>query len=217
MRVDSRAEGEGPRRVAEGKAFMPRAAQWDSRVRSTGTMLGVQLLVLVARHGPLVVLRRRPTQAETPKTVRGHVFKGHFEPDRLYGAIEVVGKRYVANIAQSRIVGTADSGTGGRDTAGAQRFSSLHIGENVAACTTAVASNTVAAPPKSATQRSWYTCPSAPSRAPNQSHRMASPVRRSLQVTWSQRTCPGGSLLFAVRKCPIRPHVHCEGPPWHPC
>ena len=98
MRVDSRAEGEGPRRVAEGKAFMPRAAQWDSRVRSTGTMLGVRLLVLVlvARHGPLVVLRRRPTQAETPKTVRGHVFKGHFEPDRLYGAIEVVGKRYVA-------------------------------------------------------------------------------------------------------------------------
>lgn len=197
---------------------MPRAAQRSSRVRSsTGTVLGVRLLVLdVARHGPLVVLRRRPTQVGTPKTVRGHVFKGNFEPDRLYGAIVVVGQRYVAKFAQSRIVGTADSDTRGRDTAGAHRFSPAYR-RNVAACTTAVASNTVAAPPKSAPQRSWRTCPSAPSRAPDQSHRMASPIRRSLQVRWSQRTCPGGSLLFALRKCPICPHVHCEGPPWHPC
>lgn len=181
---------------------MPRAAQWDSRVRLTGTVLGVRLLVFdMARHGPLVVLSRWSAQAETPKTGRRHVYKDHFEPDCLYRAIEVVGQRHAAQFAQRRIVGTVASGTRGRDIAGRTGFH-VQTGENVAACTTAMASNTVAAPPKSATQRSWFTRPAAPSHAPDQSHRMASPVRRSLQVTWSQRTCPGRSLLFAVTKVP---------------
>lgn len=176
---------------------MPRAAQRSSRVRSTGTVLGVRLLVLdVARHGSLVVLRRLSAQAETPETGHRHVYEDNYEPNCLYGAIEVVAQRHAAQFAQRRMVETAFSGTRGRDVDGRTGFH-VHIGENVVACTTAVASNTVAAPPKSATQRSWYTCPSAPSHAPDQSHRMASPVRRILQVTWSQRTCPGGSLLFA--------------------
>lgn len=196
---------------------MPRAAQRSSRVRSTGTVLGVRLLVLdVARHGSLVVLRRLSAQAETPETGHRHVYEDHFEPDCLYGAIEVVAQRHAAQFAQRWMVETVVSGTRGRDMDGRRGFH-VHTGENVAACTTAVTSNTIAAPLKSVTQRSWYTCPSAPSRAPDQSHRMASPIRRSLQVRWSQRTCPGGSLLFALRKCPICPHVHCEGPPWHPC
>lgn len=158
---------------------MPRAAQWGSRVRSTGTVLGVRLLVLdVARHGSLGVLRRWSSQAETPKTVRRHVYYDHFKPDCLYRAIEVVGQRHAAQFAQRRIVGTVVSGTRGRDIAGHTGFHA-HTGENVAACTTAMASNTVAAPPKSATQRSWFTRPAAPSHAPDQSHRMASPVRWS--------------------------------------
>ena len=187
---------------------MPRAAQWGSRVRSTGTVLGNRLLVLdVARHGSLVVLRRWSAQTETPETDRRNVYKDHFEPECLYGAMEVVGQRHAAQFAQHRMVGTVASGTLGRDIAGRKDFH-VHSGENVAACTTAMTSNTVAAPPKSATQRSWFTRPAAPSHAPDQSHRMASPVRRSFA-----RTCPGRSLLFAVRKCPICPHVHCEGPP----
>lgn len=192
---------------------MPRAAQWGSRVRSTGTVLGVRLLVLdVARHGSLGVLRRWSSQAETPKTVRRHVYYDHFKPDCLYRAIEVVGQRHAAQFAQRRIVGTVVSGTRGRDIAGHTGFHA-HTGENVAACTTAMASNTVAAPPKSATQRSWFTRPAAP-----HTHRTSRTGWRhqsvgALQVTWSQRTCPGTSLLFAIRKSPIRPHVHCEGPP----
>lgn len=139
---------------------MPRAAQWGSRVRSTGTMLGVRLLVLdVARHGSLVVLRRWSAQAETPKTGRRNVYKDHFEPDCPYGAIEVVGQRHAAQFSQRRIVGTVVSGTRGRDIAGRTGFH-VHTAGNVAECTTAMASNTVAAPPKSATQRSWFTPPS---------------------------------------------------------
>lgn len=150
---------------------MPRAAQWGSRVRSTGTVLGVRQLVLdMARHGSLVVLRRWSDQAATPETGRRHVYKDHFETDCLYRAIEVVGQRHAAQFAQRRIVGTVASGTRGRDIAGRTGFH-VHSGENVAAYTTAMASNTVAAPPKSATQRSWFTMtasapvPSAPSGA----------------------------------------------------
>jgi hypothetical protein len=158
---------------------MPRAAQWGSRVRSTGTVLGVRLLVLdVARHGSLVVLRRWSAQASTPETGRRNVYKDHFEPDCPYGAIEVVGQRHAAQFAQRRMVGTVVSGTRGRDVAGRTGFH-VHTRENVAACTTAMASNTVAAPTESAIQRSWFTRPAAPSHAPDQSHRMASPVRRS--------------------------------------
>lgn len=193
---------------------MPRAAQWGSRVRSTGTVLGVRLLVLdVARHGSLVVLRRWSAQAETPETGCRNVCKNHFEPDRLYGAIEVVGQRHAAQFAQRRMVGTVVSGTRGRDIAGRTGFH-VYTGENVAACTTAMASNTRSPPHRNPPRNA---AGSRAQRRPH-THRTSRTGWRhqsvgALQVTWTQRTCPGRSLLFAVRKCPICPHVHCEGPP----
>ena len=157
---------------------MPRAAQWGSRVRSTGTVLGNRLLVLdVARHGSLVVLRRWSAQTETPETDRRNVYKDHFEPECLYGAIEVVGQRHAPQFAQRRMVGTVVSGARGRDTAGRRGFH-VHTGEDVALCTTAMASNTVR-PTEIRHATQLVHAPSAPSHAPDQSHRMASPVRRS--------------------------------------
>jgi hypothetical protein len=192
---------------------MPRAAQRGSRVRSTGTVLGVRLLVLdVARHGSLAVLRRWSTQAETPETGHRHVYRDHFEPNCPYRAIEEVGQRHAGQFAQRRIVETVASAPRGRDIAGRTGFH-VHADENIAACTTATASNTVAAPPKSAIQRSWFTRQRRPHTHQTSRTGWRHQSVGALQVTWSQRTCPGRSLLFAVRKCPLSPHVHCEGPP----
>jgi len=156
--------------------------------------------------------KRRPwSQAVAPKTVHRHVSAKHSDTKPPYKATEKIGHRHPCQVAQRTKVAPITNDTRGRDTA-------AHTGFHAQTFETIVAALRESGDQRGRSHTgACNSCEGSGTERRTRARRITRVRRRHLAVRVCRRRGQSEVVQVALycrrTKCPLCPHVPCEGPP----